>query len=118
MLTYSTSDIQQLTALTLANPDDPQAAITAYRKRAQTMRDYANTIDDAGLRGKALHLVDLDTTIVDLWSQNVSRPPPPGTAQGQIGSTEEQFMQNYQRYNDEHDRIAAELLAECPRQHD
>lgn len=52
MLTYSTSDVQQLTALTLANPDDPQVAITAYSKRVQTMRDYANNIDEAGLRGK------------------------------------------------------------------
>ncbi|WP_198966607.1 hypothetical protein [Mycobacterium shottsii] len=118
MLTHSTSDVQQLTALTLANPDDPQVAITAYSKRVQTMRDYANNINEASLWGKALHLVELDATIVELWSQTVSHPPPTGIDQGQISRVEEQFVQAYQRYNDEHDRTAAELLAKCPRQDD
>ena len=115
MLEASTAGTQQLTEEVVA-ADDVAQAQELYGRRIQQLREVAEGIGDPSLRATAVEFIELDESLIGVWSQSVGQPLSPDTSDIAMRDTHQHFVHQYQRYVVAHDRVVEELLAVCPKE--
>lgn len=113
IMAESSSGVEQISTIAIDNAGDPKPALDAFEQRAVSMDKRANSVVDTTLREQARHLVELDRSIVGIWSRTVALPAPPGADRAETRATEDAFKRAYASYDEDHDKTWASLLDAC-----
>lgn len=92
--------------------DDPQKLVDAYQTRETRLRQYADQINDPGLREKAYALVNLDEKVLAVWRQTI-----PGQSQNgsdDSSASRQNFQRAYTDYATQSRQAGQALQAACP----